>query len=121
MTSPIATVLAVGAAGKFAGVVVPALAKQGVKVRGLGKDAKQGDNVRKLGTTEMAIGNLRERASALDLRTILRREPRILHAFFKELRVTSGQPKMSQAELSPLDLRHERFRMDDSVPLGEVK
>jgi hypothetical protein len=121
MSSPISTVLAVGAAGKFAGLVVPALAKQGVNVRGLVKDAKLGDNVSKLGATEISIDNLRERASALDLRTILRRKPRILHAFFKELRVTSGQPKVSQAELSPLALRHERFRMDDSVPLGDVK
>ena len=63
MTSPISIVLAVGAAGKFAGLVVPALAKRGVKVRGLVKDATQGDEVLKHGATEIAIGDLRDRAS----------------------------------------------------------
>jgi uncharacterized protein YbjT (DUF2867 family) len=63
MTTPISTVLAVGAAGKFAGLVVPALAKRGVKVRGLVKDAEQGDEVLKHGATEIAIGDLRDRAS----------------------------------------------------------
>jgi uncharacterized protein YbjT (DUF2867 family) len=63
MTSPISTVLAVGAAGKFAGLVVPALAKRGVKVRGLVKDAEQGHGVLSHGATEIAIGDLRDRAS----------------------------------------------------------
>jgi uncharacterized protein YbjT (DUF2867 family) len=63
MTSPISIVLAVGAAGKFAGLVVPALAKRGVRVRGLVKDATQGDEVLKHGATEIAIGDLRDRAS----------------------------------------------------------
>ena len=63
MTSPISTVLAVGAAGKFAGLVVPALAKRGVKVRGLVKDAKERDEVLKHGATDIAIGDLRDRAS----------------------------------------------------------
>jgi uncharacterized protein YbjT (DUF2867 family) len=63
MTSPISTVLAVGAAGKFAGLVVPALAKRGVKVRGLVKDAKERDEVLKHGASETAVGDLRDRAS----------------------------------------------------------
>jgi uncharacterized protein YbjT (DUF2867 family) len=58
-----ATILAVGATGKFAGLVVPALAKRGVKIRGLVRDAKQGDMVKKHGATEIAIGDLRDRAS----------------------------------------------------------
>jgi uncharacterized protein YbjT (DUF2867 family) len=57
------TILAVGAAGKFAGLVVPALAERGVKVRGLVRDARQGEAVRKLGATEIAIGDLRDGAS----------------------------------------------------------
>ena len=44
------TILAVGAAGRFAGLVVPELAKRGAKVRGLVRDAKQGDAVRKRAT-----------------------------------------------------------------------
>ena len=35
MISSTSTILAVGAAGKFAGLVVPALAERGAKVRGL--------------------------------------------------------------------------------------
>jgi len=57
------TILAVGATGNFAGLVVPALAERGVKVRGLVRDATQGDAVRRLGATEIAIGDLRDEAS----------------------------------------------------------
>jgi uncharacterized protein YbjT (DUF2867 family) len=57
------TILAVGAAGKFAGLVVPALAARGVNVRGLVRDATQGEAVRKLGATEIAVGDLRDGAS----------------------------------------------------------
>jgi hypothetical protein len=58
-----ATIPAVGGAGKFAGLVAPALAKRGVKIRGLAPNAKQGDIVRKHGAAEIAIGDLRDRAS----------------------------------------------------------
>ena len=61
--SSTSTVLAVGAAGKFAGLVVPALAERGVKVRGLVRDARRGEAARKSGATEMATGDLRDRAS----------------------------------------------------------
>jgi uncharacterized protein YbjT (DUF2867 family) len=57
------TILAVGAAGKFAGLVVPALAERGVKVRGLVRDARQGEAAWKSGATEIAIGDLRDVAS----------------------------------------------------------
>ena len=43
-----ATIPAVGGAGKFAGLVAPALAKRGVKIRGLAPNAKQGDIVRNI-------------------------------------------------------------------------
>lgn len=62
-TSTTPTILAVGAAGKFAGLVVPELAKRGAHVRGLIRDAKQGEEVRKQGAAEVAIGDLRDRAS----------------------------------------------------------
>ena len=41
------TILAVGAAGRFAGLVVPALANRGVSVRGLVRDPAQGDQARR--------------------------------------------------------------------------
>ena len=63
MISSISTILTVGAAGKFAGLVVPALADRGVKVRGLVRDGSQGAAVQKLGATEIAIGDLRDGAS----------------------------------------------------------
>ena len=63
MISSTSTVLAVGAAGKFAGLVVPALADRGVKVRGLVREARQGEAVRRSGATEIAIGDLRDGAS----------------------------------------------------------
>ncbi|MBC8123742.1 MAG: NAD(P)H-binding protein [Gemmatimonadaceae bacterium] len=63
MTDTNSTILAVGAAGKFASLVVPELAKRGAKVRGLVRDAKQGEEVRKHGAAEVAVGDLRNRAS----------------------------------------------------------
>jgi uncharacterized protein YbjT (DUF2867 family) len=63
MTSSTSTILAVGAAGKFAGLVVPALAERGVKVRGLVRDARQGEAVRIRGAAEIAVGDLRDGAS----------------------------------------------------------
>jgi uncharacterized protein YbjT (DUF2867 family) len=63
MISSSSTILAVGAAGKYAGLVVPALAERGVKVRGLVRDARQGEAVRKRGAAEIAIGDLRDGAS----------------------------------------------------------
>ena len=58
-----AKTLAIGAAGKFAGLVVPELAKRGAHVRGMVQDAKQGKAVRKHGAADVVVGDLRDRAS----------------------------------------------------------
>lgn len=60
-TSP--TILAVGAAGPFAGLVVPELAKRGAIVRGLIQHEAQGEAVRKNGASEIAVGDLADPAS----------------------------------------------------------
>ena len=57
-----ATIPGVGGAGTFSGLVAPALAKRGVKIRGLAPNPKQGDIVRKHGAAEIAIGDLCDRA-----------------------------------------------------------
>ncbi len=63
MTNQVHTILAVGAAGPFAGLVVPALATRGAKVRGLVQEAKQGSAVLRNGASEVAVGDLTNRAS----------------------------------------------------------
>jgi uncharacterized protein YbjT (DUF2867 family) len=57
------TILAVGAAGKFAGLVLPALARRGAKVRGLVRRASDADEVRAHGATDVAVGDLADSAS----------------------------------------------------------
>ena len=57
------TVLVVGAAGRFAGLVVPALATRGIRVRGLARSEEQAKRARLNGAAEVAIGDLRDRAS----------------------------------------------------------
>lgn len=56
-------ILAVGAAGAFAGLVVPELARRGVTVRGLIRDPTAADRVRTNGAAEVAVGDLRDFAS----------------------------------------------------------
>lgn len=56
-------VLAVGATGQFAGLVVPALVSAGVQVRALVHDPSKADRVRALGAQESVSGDLRDRAS----------------------------------------------------------
>ena len=56
-------VLAVGASGKFAGLVIPELIARGAVVRGLIKDASKEASVRQHGGTEIAVGDLADRAS----------------------------------------------------------
>ena len=57
------TVLVVGAAGRFAGLVVPALVGRGVAVRGLARNEEQGKRARRNGAVAIAIGDLRDRNS----------------------------------------------------------
>ena len=52
------TVLAVGVAGKVAGLVVPALVARGVRVRGLVRKPDQADDAKRRGATEVAVGDL---------------------------------------------------------------
>ena len=52
------TILAVGAAGKFGGLVVPALADRGATVRGFVRDGRDGDAVRAQGASDIAVGDL---------------------------------------------------------------
>lgn len=59
------TVLAFGAAGKFAGMVVPALAQRGVAVRAFVRNEANAARVRGEGACEVAVGDLGDRA-ALD-------------------------------------------------------
>lgn len=63
MTNMSSTILAVGAAGKFAGLVLPALAGRGARVRGLIRNASQADSVLKHGAAEVVMGDLSDRAS----------------------------------------------------------
>ncbi len=56
-------VLAIGATGQFAGLVVPALVAQGLRVRALVHDPSKTDKVRELGADETVAGDLRDRAS----------------------------------------------------------
>jgi len=59
----IPTVLAVGAAGQFAGLVVPALAKRGARVRAFIQDESKTEAVLSNGASEVALGDLRDAAS----------------------------------------------------------
>ncbi|MBC8166083.1 MAG: NAD(P)H-binding protein [Bryobacteraceae bacterium] len=57
--SEISRVLAVGAGGEFAGLVVPELSRRGVKVRGLVSKADKEAAVRAQGAAETVVGDLR--------------------------------------------------------------
>ena len=57
------TILAVGADGKFAGLVIPALAARGAKVRGLVRKSESTAGVRDKGAAEVAVGDLSDGAS----------------------------------------------------------
>ena len=59
-TSASRTVLVVGATGRLAGLVVPALARRGVRVRGLVRDEQRAEALRARGAGEIAIGDLRD-------------------------------------------------------------
>ena len=57
------TILATGAGGKFAGLVVPALARRGARVRGLIRDPAAASQVRGNGAEETVVGDLTDRVS----------------------------------------------------------
>jgi len=57
------TILVVGAAGRFAGLVVPELARRGASVRAFVRDQSKGDIARANGAAEVAVGDLRDRSS----------------------------------------------------------
>ena len=57
------TILTVGGTGKFAGLVLPALAARGAIVRGLVRKPEDADTVRRRGAKEVAIGELDDLAS----------------------------------------------------------
>lgn len=55
------TTLAIGAAGRFAASVVPALVQRGARVRGLVHRPEHADQARSSGAAEVAVGDLRDR------------------------------------------------------------
>jgi uncharacterized protein YbjT (DUF2867 family) len=57
------TILAIGAAGKYACLVIPALAKRGASVRAFIRRPEQASVVRKNGAAEIAIGDLLDQRS----------------------------------------------------------
>ena len=59
------TILAVGAAGEFAGLVIPALVERGAHVRGMIRKAEQSEIARKSGAAEVAVADLHERSALL--------------------------------------------------------
>jgi uncharacterized protein YbjT (DUF2867 family) len=56
-------ILAVGAEGRVAGLVIPALAARGADVRGLIRDPQSAERVRKAGATETIVGDLTDQTS----------------------------------------------------------
>lgn len=54
------TVLAIGAAGRFGGYVIPALAKRGARIRGFVHKPGDADRARSHGAAEVAIGDLHD-------------------------------------------------------------
>jgi uncharacterized protein YbjT (DUF2867 family) len=57
------TILAVGASGKFASMVIPELARRGARVRGFVHDVANAEVVRMHGAQDVAVGDLADRAS----------------------------------------------------------
>jgi NAD(P)H-binding len=56
-------ILAVGAAGRFAGLAVAALNQRDARVRGLVRNAEQGNEAQRLGAAEVIIGDPRDARS----------------------------------------------------------
>jgi uncharacterized protein YbjT (DUF2867 family) len=71
-----ATILAVGAAGKFAGMVVPELAKRGAKVRGFVRSPDEIKPAKATGAAEVVVGDLADEAS---VRTAMKDVDRVFY------------------------------------------
>lgn len=56
-------ILAIGASGKFAGHIVPALAARRARIRGMVRDVAEGDQVQRAGAAEIVVGDLTDSAS----------------------------------------------------------
>ena len=63
MPDTLASILAIGAAGKFAGLIVPELARRGAKVRGLVRTSGEIDAAKAAGAQEAVVGDLTDTAS----------------------------------------------------------
>jgi len=98
-------VLVVGAAGRAAGEVVPALVARGAEVRGLVRHAGQVDQVRRRGACEVVVGDLHDPASiesALDgVTSVFYLAP----AFMTDEAAT-GEALVAAASLSRSAVRH---------------
>jgi uncharacterized protein YbjT (DUF2867 family) len=65
MSKRLPLILSIGAAGKFAGMVVPELRKRGADVRGFVRRPDEIDATKAAGATETVVGDLTEQASLL--------------------------------------------------------
>lgn len=63
MRTPNPTILAVGATGRVAGLVVPELIRRNASVRALVRDPANAEKARRLGASEVVTGDLRNRQS----------------------------------------------------------
>jgi uncharacterized protein YbjT (DUF2867 family) len=62
-TATASTILAIGAAGEFAGLVIPELAKRRARVRGFVRNKAQAPDVRRHGAADVAVGDLDDLSS----------------------------------------------------------
>lgn len=76
MSTATSTVLAVGAAGKFAGMVVPELAKRGAKVRGFVRSPDEIKTAKATGAAETVVGDL---ADEVSVRTAVKDVDRVFY------------------------------------------
>jgi len=63
MYNKLPLILAIGAAGKYAGIVVPELAKRGANVRGFVRNSDEIDAVKAVGAASVIVGDLTDAAS----------------------------------------------------------
>jgi uncharacterized protein YbjT (DUF2867 family) len=76
MSEKLPLILAMGAAGKFAGMVVPELTKRGANVRGFVRSPDEIDAPKAAGATETVIGDLTDEAS---VRTAMKGVDRVFY------------------------------------------